>query len=1097
MAPNAFNASLNRLIELLIHRKDEPESQTGFVAANALRKKLQSIIFFPPESEPSWRETRARWNGVLERRRIDNQGLAAEELERCDRELEELVKSSEDQKLKSLDNIRAFLIALHSPPSHSLYQVALRLREQREGFDNLPSQAELDAELYRNIIESDPLVGDHWQTDIYAGSSSSDLSSAPTSDSAYSSDDDVGKLSAFSYNLLTRSRISKPFTKAQPSRPQSTQDNHQCTNSLSSSYDRLDALKDNAYWLKNVDDLATSQLIELTAFREVLAALSDIGGHHIYMTHTTPNVSVTLSLHAPTLLNKSRAASVSLFSSFIPILSSLKKLRIKSQMSSNPRKLVTRVEEAFAASLLVILHRFDSFLSSIELRLLGFPSTYNFSETNDPKALPVFSLMRLYNDLVSGGWNELFFALAPIIPDSPIELNIEPNAFSTKELVDKLYDLACRFDMHHDSPTAAEDIKTIFLQSCQPLWMWIGDWILHGRLPDRAFKSEGFQAPDDNVPIDSFSASSHIPSVSSYPTPIKPENDETEFFIQANSPSSMWTSSGWWQTGYLLRTTLGPGNEEKDLVPKFLQDFKFKIIEGGKARALSQLLGLWEGPCDSTWPQLFELMQPNNNKDVFPNNGNGLKPHHTLRSHLFHPATSSQFSKLDESELAAKALRSQSFFHHNLSSRIDHHLSAIVDLNHSRLHEQFSHPFKLSSYLNALNDFFLFGSISSGLFVKKIFGDMEDCSNLNILADSSPKTTAWWDDQAINVNLLKAFEQSPSPIMLSCLPSIRISPSIRHQTDPIKSLEAIYIQLTIPTPLNYVVDDANVVAKYNRAFIFLAQLAHSARILDSLILIKPIFPFVSCSSGKHFEKQSESKAFYRLKNRLNWFINLMTDYCMNLVILRWKSQLAKELEVKVTDVTQKIMEVRWSLDRLMELLFLSDQCHLIHRAILQLFQLCASCHKVWTAFNRQTNTFAFIPEGEESGIFLERKRRTDDRRRRRIQKEQYTLIDEASRNGIENQDPVDFPGSSRIEGEENGNETSNLTQLASFSVDPAELINQGSFLVQLQRMNEEFEKLLPLIQRGLGKLFRAVTREGGFYWMNGLPEPPFVQTFSK
>jgi len=118
MAPNPTIASLNRLTQLILssERKENIPS--------TLKKNLQSIIFFPPQSEPSYRETRERWNRVLERLRIENQQVVALEIEKRDAEVQEMAKTDDTQLWKNIDSIRAFLLELHSPPSLECYNRA-------------------------------------------------------------------------------------------------------------------------------------------------------------------------------------------------------------------------------------------------------------------------------------------------------------------------------------------------------------------------------------------------------------------------------------------------------------------------------------------------------------------------------------------------------------------------------------------------------------------------------------------------------------------------------------------------------------------------------------------------------------------------------------------------------------------------------------------------------------------------------------------------------------------------------------------------------------------------------------------------------------
>jgi hypothetical protein len=73
------------------------EKEKSTAISSSLKKRLQSTIFFPPQSEPSFRETSDRWNRVLERRRIENQEIVAQELEKRHAEIQEIARTDDSQ----------------------------------------------------------------------------------------------------------------------------------------------------------------------------------------------------------------------------------------------------------------------------------------------------------------------------------------------------------------------------------------------------------------------------------------------------------------------------------------------------------------------------------------------------------------------------------------------------------------------------------------------------------------------------------------------------------------------------------------------------------------------------------------------------------------------------------------------------------------------------------------------------------------------------------------------------------------------------------------------------------------------------------------
>ncbi|KAA1072032.1 hypothetical protein PGT21_026379 [Puccinia graminis f. sp. tritici] len=1057
MAPNASIASLNQLIQLILDKEKSAAINTSF------KKRLQSTIFFPPQSEPSFWETSERWNRVLERRRIENQEIVAQELEKRDAEIQEIARTEDSQLWKNLDSIRAFLLELHSPPSLESYNRAREFQRAEDAKLQVETQAELDRKLYQVIMQAEPLVGEHWQTDIYAGSSSSLSDSTPSSD--WNSDSEEGKPDPASD---PEERLSKSITTKedlpkvpvdQLSEPVDLRDQE----SLNAGVRKLEEMRRNAYWLKSETEIANTPLPELIAIREVLAALLNTGGRLIYNVPSNTKDPMTLSAHVPTLLDKSRTSSLSLLSSFLPVLSSLRKLRQLTQPNENHlspgRKTLT--EEAFADAVLGLLTHFDVFLTSIELELLNLPGRHTDSDESNVQFESVFSLMRLHYQLDQNGWIVLFTALADAVPDPLASAPDNPHSL-TKLLMDNLYRIACQFDSHCKSANAVERVKVIFLRTCEPVWRWVGDWIIHGRLP----ASPGFVGE-----------------------PKRQSNEE--FFIQPTGSGGTNTAENWWEDRYVLKPSA---------MPEFLNDFVANILEAGKATALSRILDILSDKHElPDWPKLEKLVRVSAPLDSHPSQPTDPQPVNILRLHLRHLAFSSRSSQtVPRVNSAADMVESEVSFHQDLYSQINQHLSPLQAQTHSRLHTRFSSPLKLSSYLKELNEFFLLGSQASVQFLKKTIEDASESSRSSLLttAHLHLNSTNWWDDQVMNGNLSKALEYAPSSLLSASLPKLQISPSIRTEADPLKCLESIHFSLAIPTPLNYVLDNAHVMKTYNDCFVFLAQLARASWTLDSLIWIKPSIPFGSFAASKQFEQTPEAKEFCRLKNRLAWFVNLISDYAFNSVIFTWKIRFIQALDLQVGDLSQTIRNTRHWLARLAGLMFLSEQCQSLNKTILQVLQLCTRVHEVWTRFNRQVNTLKLIEDISETYVNTERRRRRIERRKRRMRNEQYSLLEEESRHidplDVDSMVPLDAGDEEHEEDPELDEQTGlagNLSSTTSLDQTAQNLLHlvgssvpDDDFLEQLQSMNLEFEKLLLSFQRAIGKLCRTILLKSNNYF---------------
>ncbi|KAI9613203.1 hypothetical protein KEM48_003898 [Puccinia striiformis f. sp. tritici PST-130] len=693
---------------------------------------------------------------ILERQRIENMGIVALELEKRDKEVHQLSMLDGSHLWKHLDSIRAFLLELHSSPSLESYNLAQRYQSEENEKLQVETQAEMDQKLYQAIMEEEPLVGDHWQTDIYAGSS--DWNS--DSEEGHDHPDPVSDPDNNQDLLICR-------THGSDSRDNSV-DRPVSISTSSPGFHKLEGLRRDAYWLKTETEIANTQLPELIALREVIAALLNIN-HERQRSH---------------------------YCLLSTVLSSLKKLRHLAQPidddNNRPQRRRTRTEEAFAASVLILLQQFDIFLTSIELQLLNLPGGHTVQDR---------SLIH-------------FQSLSVCIIDSirMAGLNYIPR----------------------------------FLKLSQ-IHLFIIQFLVNYSL---------------------------IIYIESRVTSILIVNRSTQ-----SIESRRTRSENWWEDHYFL-------NESN--IPEFLYDFVGDILEAGKATALSRILGIIDQQ-DLKWPKLDALFIPTSSP--LPST---IQPINILKSHLRHLAFSSSSSHHPQpipSSISSSDREEKSCFHLDLYAHINQVLSPLVTKNHSKLYTRFSSPLKLSTYLNELNQFYLLGSKTSIHFVKKVFNDLNEFKSARLNPEQVDHSSSWFEDQVLNSNLSKSFEYSPSPIICSCLPKVKLSsPSDIATEDQFEMLGLIRVNLSIPSPLNYIIDNLNILNSYNKCFNFLVQLTRSSQILDSMIWIKPV---VEALDVDH-----------------------------------------------VGDLSQTIQHTRRWLSRLIGLLFLSDQCEPLNRTIIQILQLC-------------------------------------------------------------------------------------------------------------------------------------------------------------
>ncbi|KAG0144932.1 hypothetical protein CROQUDRAFT_659374 [Cronartium quercuum f. sp. fusiforme G11] len=1061
MAPTV--ESINKLIQLLL-----PISSDRTDAA--LKRRVHSTLLYPPESEPSRHEVRKRWLRMLERRRIEHQLVLTEELTRMYEELNGILISGKDDTLaKNVDQVLGFLMALHNSPGSEIINIATRWQEDRKKKVQPETEAEANVRLYRSIIFDEPFEGDHWQTDIYAGSSSSYSGSVVSSDWNSTTADAV-----INQHPILPENLPIEFTSPLVELPQDSdiiqdQDNAQRLDTYKMALNGLEKL---AYWSKTETLKPDRKISELIAVREVLSALQALGGDYIFCKSSTEPQTIQLHDDIPTISKHSEITSRSIFKSYIPLLSSLEKLRSLSQTNSQGVQQITRTQEAFTSSLCRLLQRFDIFLTSIELKILNLPITRIHSTFEDSNSGTVISLVRIYNDLESLGWIELLSALASINLGSDTQANqySEHAAANTRDLLNSVYRIALFFDAHSNCAIAVEESRRVFLDTFEPVWNWIGNWMLHGRLPGGR-NSQPIQT-ENSTEEESIST---LPDMSYFE-----DRDSKEFFIQQTELGTSWKSGDWWQRGHVLRTEFSSTTcQAQDVVPEFLEEFVLEILEGGKARALINIL-----QCDQsedivkeTWPHLNDILDGDSvaHQETSSPALHHDQPGRLLRSYLLSQSVPDAHSlphplPFPRSENSPSITKQPMDFKSNLSSKLESYILGSNQVNHEHLHQRFMSPSQLNSYLIGLNDFFLHGCLCTSFFVKAVLNDIDE-NSVSSIKPSYFNSKRWWDSQVINQNLSKALELSPHSSFKLCLPKVTVNREQRYETDPIKCLNGIQIDLIIPAPLNYILNEKIILKNYNQIFIILSQLSYSSKILNNLLLIKPNYQFSSIN-GQTFEQQIESRSFYKLKNRLNWFINLLMDYYMNLIINQWKHKIILQIQ-NLINLSEKVEKVKHWMKRLISLMFLSEETVPLHRIIIQIFKLCNTCSEVWTAFNRQSNSLAFMNGLDETNIDTERRRRREVRWRKRLEKDQYTLIDDEV-GGIELVNPIEegYEGGAVEDlsiAEVDSPNTTRFSHVPSFIIKTTE---DESFGEQFIRMNLEFEKLLGALQRGIGLLGR-------------------------
>ncbi|CAG8582620.1 11354_t:CDS:10 [Funneliformis mosseae] len=680
------------------------------------------------------------------------------------------------------------------------------------------------------------------------------------------------------------------------------------------------------------DPTRVEYLTELVAIREVLFMLS---GRPSYLFHQQENGKFQIKSNI-TLTHLSEGGFKALLDFFCDYGNKLFKLRmIASKICSEPCTLYGQTAQAFSASILKMVWKFDKLLADFELE-------YQVDRIKSRAQDTYISLLHLRSELM----NRLYeftiihnFVEKSSLNDIPELCHKENTSKQSRNLLitpSKIaYDiLSGLYDEISTHQTVGN--HSIFLMlgkhldnSFVPFIRMMNDWICKGAFHDPA----------------------------------------NEFFIVRTS--IIQNSSQYWKEMYKIRevSSLDNSTSSRLLFPTFLEPFIGRVLFSGKAKNLLMSLKLKEEEVmfrmtfqhhpeefefDTKSLQFFDLSQP---AELGPLN---KSPGKDFMSALF-PLWNK--SKIQTVEYTEPRPRSQSYIGED-----DQHLNIDPMINFQPFTERFREKFE--DYLHPR--YMRIGQQLYGALVEQChlwrhlralagiyFMQQGESMHLltDVLFDRIDKKQMWYDSYVLNevvLNTIKNFKWlDKSSVIVWVNDEAGKKPNIKT----VRVFEKIAFEYRLPWPLDNIIR-SNTLTSYKRIIVFLLQVKRAKYLLERL------------SFSRNQDNSKAMVLFYGVRMKLIWFLNTIWDYAMRTILLSETENFYKKLE-QVFDIDEMISlhgnYIRTVHDRCL----LNENATPMHKSILDVLDLIIQFSILYTRYRGDNVSFYDHSRDDRSRRFMD------------------------------------------------------------------------------------------------------------------------------
>ncbi|PKY44318.1 hypothetical protein RhiirA4_458576 [Rhizophagus irregularis] len=303
----------------------------------------------------------------------------------------------------------------------------------------------------------------------------------------------------------------------------------------------------------------------------------------------------------------------------------------------------------------------------------------------------------------------------------------------------------------------------------------------------------------------------------------------------------------------------------------------------------------------------------------------------------------------------------------------------------------------------------------------------------DVLFDRIDKKQMWYDSYVLNEVVLNTIEDFKWLDKNSVSVWVDDEAGKKPNTKTVRVFEKIVFEYRLPWPLNNIIH-GNTLEMYKRIFIFLLQVKRSKYLLERL------------SFSRNQDNSTAMILFYGVRMKLIWFLNAIWDYAMRTILLSETEIFYKKLE-QVFDIDEMISLHGDYIFTVHDRCLLNKNAISIHNSILDVLELTIQFSTLYTRYRGENVSFY------DHSRYVRQRRFKDD-----------SSDSESDSLSIDDDDD-------QLDGGENVSEY----------IVPAQ-VDYDDFLSGLSRIDNEFNRHKDFI----GNSIQAIARIGGFWWFDAL-----------
>ncbi|CAG8513146.1 4744_t:CDS:10 [Cetraspora pellucida] len=772
------------------------------------------------------------------------------------------------------------------------------------------------------------------------------------------------------------------------------------------------------------DPTRLKYITELDAIREVLFMLS---GRPSFLFCKDTNGKFQVQLNA-VLMHLTEGGLKALLEYFCEYGNFLVKLRIvATRISTESRPTYGQTAQAFAASILKMVWKFDKSLSDIESKYQINKSVSQDQDTyisllqlRNHISLHLYEFKIVYDFFEKHLSHDFPNRLFDISDQDQSDVPASTRLYSSCKIAYKILSGLFNEVVHHQ----ISGNKNIFIMlgghldnSLVPYIRMIDEWICTGTLND----------PEDEF-----------------------------FFVRSQTMKN--TSSQYWQEMYKIRETcimIDNVESVQSLSPPFLEPLIGRILFCGKAQNL--LMSLKTRKVDI---REYMLSLQHNSKELaldieslrlFDNkinhklsventsaNGidckllemeslsdfNGIIDAFPKTISSLFPLWQSSTEKEENVKMESKEINNMLIFqpfNERLKERFEGYIQPRYERIGRQLYDTLVEKCRLWKHLRSL----------AGIYF------MQQGESMHLLCDvlfeRIDKKQMWYDRYILNdifLNTVRKWKWLDGGLVSAWIDDV---PGKRPDITTVKVFEKIVIEYRIPWPINNIIQ-SRTLQYYKRIVVFLLQVKRAKYLLERLSFSR------LNRDNEMTEKTTAMVSFYGVRIKLIWFLNTIWDYAMRNILLSETEKFYKKLE-KVFDVDEMVSLHNYYINAVHDRCLLSDKTIPIHKSILDVLDLAIQFSTLYTHYQGENVSFYDHSRDDKS---------KKDENASDSDSDTFLTDDDDDINGIE---PI-IP----------------------------EQVDHETFLEGLSRIDKEFNRNKEFISNSV----QIIARVGGFWWFDAL-----------